>query len=162
MSRAEARRRGKERRRTETETRRRRRTEPGGRETENDTGGAEGRRRRTEPRRQAGTETDGRIRAVITNVLKGDDNMIDCKFDFVEFRLSVTGHAGAEKNLQDHDLVCCAASTITQQLLHSLELLQEEKGALYDLESNLDGALGYWAGYGVDKEVKFTVTDPDE
>ena len=31
-----------------------------------------------------------------------------------------------------------------------------------DLESNLDGALGYWAGYGVDKEVKFTVTDPDE
>ena len=31
-----------------------------------------------------------------------------------------------------------------------------------DLESNLDGALGYWAGYGVDKEGKFTVTDPDE
>ena len=31
-----------------------------------------------------------------------------------------------------------------------------------DLESNLDGALGYWAGYGVDKEVKFTVTEPNE
>lgn len=31
-----------------------------------------------------------------------------------------------------------------------------------DLESNLDGALGYWAGYGVDKEVKFTVTDPND
>jgi len=31
-----------------------------------------------------------------------------------------------------------------------------------DLESNMEGALGYWAGYGVDKEVKFTVTDPDE
>ena len=31
-----------------------------------------------------------------------------------------------------------------------------------DLESNMEGALGYWTGYGVDKEVKFTVTDPDE
>ena len=31
-----------------------------------------------------------------------------------------------------------------------------------DLESNMEGALGYWIGYGVDKEVKFTVTDPDE
>lgn len=31
-----------------------------------------------------------------------------------------------------------------------------------DLDSNLNGALGYWTGYGVDKEVKFTVTDPNE
>ena len=31
-----------------------------------------------------------------------------------------------------------------------------------DLESNMEGALGYWTGYGVDKEVKFTVTDPNE
>ena len=31
-----------------------------------------------------------------------------------------------------------------------------------DLESNLEGGLGYWAGYGVDSEVKFTVTDPNE
>ena len=31
-----------------------------------------------------------------------------------------------------------------------------------DLESNMEGALGYWTGYGVDQEVKFTVTDPNE
>ena len=31
-----------------------------------------------------------------------------------------------------------------------------------DLTQNLHGAAGYWAGYGVDKEVQFTVTKPDE
>lgn len=31
-----------------------------------------------------------------------------------------------------------------------------------DMESNLDGALGYWAGYGVYEEVKFTVTDTND
>lgn len=31
-----------------------------------------------------------------------------------------------------------------------------------DVESNMSGALGYWIGYGVDKEVQFTVTDPNE
>lgn len=31
-----------------------------------------------------------------------------------------------------------------------------------DMSGNLKGAMGYWAGYGVDKEVKFTVTEPNE
>ena len=31
-----------------------------------------------------------------------------------------------------------------------------------DMSGNLQGAMGYWAGYGVDKEVKFTVTEPNE
>ena len=31
-----------------------------------------------------------------------------------------------------------------------------------DLDSNLDGAQGYWAGYGVDKEVPFLVRDPED
>ena len=30
------------------------------------------------------------------------------------------------------------------------------------LKANLTGGVGYWAGYGVDKEVKFTVTKPDD
>lgn len=31
-----------------------------------------------------------------------------------------------------------------------------------DLDSNLDGAQGYWAGYGVDKEMPFLVRERDE
>lgn len=30
------------------------------------------------------------------------------------------------------------------------------------MEKNIDGALGYWAGYGLEKEYKFTVTKPNE
>ena len=30
-----------------------------------------------------------------------------------------------------------------------------------DLDSNLDGAQGYWAGYGVDKEVPYLVREPE-
>ena len=30
------------------------------------------------------------------------------------------------------------------------------------LKANLTGGVGYWAGYGVDKEVQFTVTKPDD
>lgn len=31
-----------------------------------------------------------------------------------------------------------------------------------DLDSNLDGAQGYWAGYGVDREVPFLVREPED
>lgn len=31
-----------------------------------------------------------------------------------------------------------------------------------DLDSNLEGAQGYWAGYGVDREVPFLVREPEE
>ncbi len=31
-----------------------------------------------------------------------------------------------------------------------------------DLDSNLDGSQGYWAGYGVDREVPFLVREPEE
>lgn len=34
--------------------------------------------------------------------------------------LEMTGHAGAARNEQGHDLVCCAASALIQTLLYSL------------------------------------------
>lgn len=36
------------------------------------------------------------------------------------YGLVMEGHAGAELNENDHDLVCCAASTLMQTLLYSL------------------------------------------
>ena len=36
------------------------------------------------------------------------------------YGLVMEGHAGAEKNEHEHDLVCCAASTLMQTLLYSL------------------------------------------
>lgn len=41
--------------------------------------------------------------------------------------LSATGHAGGERNEQDHDLVCCAVSTLMGTLANSCAQLQEVK-----------------------------------
>ena len=36
------------------------------------------------------------------------------------YGIEMKGHAGAAVNAQEHDLVCCAASTLIQTLLYSL------------------------------------------
>ena len=60
----------------------------------------------------------------------------------------------------------CTTDRITYEYWNNYEITIASNGlgTFYesDIESNMDGALGYWAGYGVDKEVKFTVTKPNE
>lgn len=43
------------------------------------------------------------------------------------FVLSAQGHAGAERNAQDHDLVCCAVSTLMGTLANSCAQLKQVK-----------------------------------
>ena len=49
--------------------------------------------------------------------------MIRVTIDMIDFRLTMDGHAEAPRE-GEYDLVCCAASTISQQLLYSLEEYQ--------------------------------------
>lgn len=45
--------------------------------------------------------------------------MIKARIDRSKGIISVEGHAGAERNAQGHDLVCCAASVLLQAFLFS-------------------------------------------
>lgn len=72
-------------------------------------------------------------------------------------------------NIHTGDVMWIKLCTMDQKTFHYWDnfeiMLASNAFSMFfenDLESNLEGALGYWAGYGVDKEVKFTVTDPDE
>lgn len=41
------------------------------------------------------------------------------------FKVTIQGHAGAEKNAEGHDMVCCAVSTLVQTLSYSLKRLPD-------------------------------------
>ena len=45
--------------------------------------------------------------------------MIRARIDRKKGEITVEGHAGAERNAQGHDLVCCAASVLLQAFLFS-------------------------------------------
>ena len=45
--------------------------------------------------------------------------MINVHASYSNLSLRMDGHAGAERNEQDHDLVCCAASILLQTLVRS-------------------------------------------
>ena len=64
--------------------------------------------------------------------------MITVRFDMVDFWMKMDGHADAPRE-GEFDLVCCAASVVSQQLLHSLENFQEAHNGLskidYEMES---------------------------
>ncbi len=63
--------------------------------------------------------------------------MIRVKFDMIDFVLDMEGHAGAPRE-GEFDLVCCAASTIGQQLLYSLENYQDGHNGLERLEEGME------------------------
>lgn len=46
--------------------------------------------------------------------------MICVTVDHRSMELTMQGHADAQRNEQDHDLVCCAASTLLQALVYTL------------------------------------------
>ena len=48
--------------------------------------------------------------------------MIEVHASYEDLSLRMEGHAGAERNAQDHDLVCCAASILFQTLVRSCGL----------------------------------------
>ncbi len=58
--------------------------------------------------------------------------MIKARIDRSKGIISVEGHAGAERNAQGHDLVCCAASVLLQAFL--ISAVNAGYRASYDLE----------------------------
>lgn len=58
--------------------------------------------------------------------------MIRAKIDRKKGEITVEGHAGAERNAQGHDLVCCAASVLLQAFLFSA--ISEGYRAAWSLE----------------------------
>lgn len=63
--------------------------------------------------------------------------MIKVTFDFIDFALDMNGHADAPRE-GEFDLVCCAASTIGQQLIYSLENYNERHHGIAKLEVEMD------------------------
>lgn len=48
--------------------------------------------------------------------------MIEVHASYKDLSLRMEGHAGAQRNEHDHDLVCCAASILLQTLVRSCGL----------------------------------------
>ena len=63
--------------------------------------------------------------------------MIRVKFDMIDFVLDMEGHAEAPR-VGEFDLVCCAASTVGQQLLYSLENYNDTHDGLEKLEEGVE------------------------
>lgn len=67
--------------------------------------------------------------------------MIRARIDMTDFSLDMDGHAGAQRQ-GEYDLVCCAASTIGQMLVYSLEAYNDRHNGLRDLDEEMkDGHL---------------------
>lgn len=62
--------------------------------------------------------------------------MIKVTHETDTYGLSVSGHAGAQKNAEGHDLVCCAVSALMQTLLYTAS----KSGQMLDHETE-DGYL---------------------
>ena len=52
--------------------------------------------------------------------------MIQAQFDVNGLTVDMEGHAGAKEEGKDFDLVCCAASTVSEALLYNIEEWNEE------------------------------------
>ena len=52
--------------------------------------------------------------------------MIQANIDLTELTMDIEGHAGAKEEGQKFDLVCCAASTVSEALLYNIEEWNEE------------------------------------
>ena len=62
--------------------------------------------------------------------------MITAKFDLIDFSLEMNGHANAPRE-GEFDLVCCAASVVSQQLIWSLENYDDLHNGLEALEQDM-------------------------
>ena len=72
-------------------------------------------------------------------------------------------------NIRLGDVLWIKLCTMDQKSFHYWDnfeiMLASNAFSMYfesDLDSNLDGAQGYWAGYGVDREVPFLVREPED
>lgn len=81
--------------------------------------------------------------------------MITVTMDMIDFSLTMDGHAEAPRE-GEFDLVCCAASVISQQLLYSLEEYNERHDGIAKLEQEMESGHLYirakakeWARAGV-------------
>ena len=63
--------------------------------------------------------------------------MITVHIDMIDLALDVDGHADAPRE-GEFDLVCCAASTIGQQMLYSMEAYQDGHDGFQRIETEMD------------------------
>lgn len=63
--------------------------------------------------------------------------MIRISFDMIEMTMEMNGHADAPRE-GEFDLVCCAASTIGQQLLYSLEEYNERHNGIERIDDEIE------------------------
>ena len=63
--------------------------------------------------------------------------MITIRIDMTDFTLDMEGHAGAPRE-GEFDLVCCAASTIAQMLLHSIENYNDRHNGIRKIDEEID------------------------
>lgn len=67
--------------------------------------------------------------------------MIQAKFELRELRMQMEGHAGGREPGQEYDLICCAASTISQAMIYNIEEWAEEHGHPLDIELETEKGL---------------------
>lgn len=60
--------------------------------------------------------------------------MIETKINLRDLTMEMDGHAGAREEGKDIDLVCCAASTISQALIYNIEEWNEEHREPLEIE----------------------------
>ena len=64
--------------------------------------------------------------------------MIQASFDLQGLEMNMEGHAGAKEEGQEYDLVCCAASTVSQALLYNIEEWNEEHRDPLEIEYQME------------------------
>lgn len=64
--------------------------------------------------------------------------MIKVRIDMIDFTLDMEGHAGAKKAGDEFDLVCCAASTLGQLLLYTLEEYNDVSDGLERIDESME------------------------
>ena len=52
--------------------------------------------------------------------------MIRARFNRKNLTMDMEGHAGAQEEGKEYDLVCCAASTVSQALIYNIEEWNED------------------------------------
>ena len=87
--------------------------------------------------------------------------MVRIKFDMIDFRMTMDGHAAAPRE-GEFDLVCCAASVLGQQLLYSLEEFQEKHNGLEKIDTEMEpghlmirAKAKEWARAGVKRRMEY-------
>ena len=64
--------------------------------------------------------------------------MIEARFRIDDLTMDMKGHAGAKEPGEQWDLVCCAASTISQALIYNIEEWNEEHRDPLEIDLQVD------------------------